>query len=269
MCPIHKAHLLCKKWQAVLSTGNYLNPRMVYDLGGNVVLVQRYYECVSSGSSTWPKHTFLSASKSIMDAIPTSLANKFPIILHYRSALTHDLLDDIWTHIEMGQNFVKISERLASLNYRNFQRSNVILGECSLVDLQSFYENVLYSFPSNDKLMHIFLCHYQEIKHTFHAAMEKLTGTVLSFDHTFKVSKHIGIVRNDNCFVKQFDGCFFGMNGYGEVVSWRLTKTTKFSEIEDLLLDLKERLLNSGTKLEAVILDDCCKMRSSYQNVFW
>ncbi len=52
------------------------------------------------------------------------------------------------------------------------------------------------------------------------------------------------------------------------MVTWRLTKTTKFSKIEDLLLDLKERLLNSGTKLEAVILDDCCKMRSSYQNVF-
>ena len=270
MCPIHNVQLVCKKWQSVLSKENYLNPRMVYDTGGNVVFIQRYYECASSGSSTWLKHTFLSASKSIMDAIPRNLANKLPIILHYKSALTHDLLDNLWTSIEIGQNFVKITERLASLNYRNFQRRKLILGEhtSNAADLQSFHGNVLYSFPSNDKLMHIFLCHYEETKHIFHAEMQKLTGTVMSFDHTFKVSKHIGIVRNDNSFVKQFDGCFFGMNGYGEVVAWRLTKTTGFKEIEDLLFDLKERMLNSGINLEVIILDDCCKMRNSYQNVF-
>ena len=47
-----------------------------------------------------------------------------------------------------------------------------------------------------------------------------------------------------------------------------MTKTTGFKEIEDLLFDLKERMLNSGINLEVIILDDCCKMRNSYQNVF-
>jgi hypothetical protein len=160
--------------------------------------------------SSWPKHSFLSASKAILDRIPSRLSENFPVVLHFRSAFTVDLQDDIWTNMELGQNFLKISERLASLNFRKFhQRIAQQAGDNNVNEhLESFYSNVLYSFPSNDKLMHIFLSHYEKVKHGFVLAMENLRGTVLSFDHTFKVSKHVGIVRNDQCFVKQFDNCF-------------------------------------------------------------
>ena len=84
--------------------------------------------------------------------------------------------------------------------------------------------------------MHIFLSHYDKIKHTFSRSMEQLTGTALSFDHTFKVSNHVGIVRNDDSFVKQFVGCFLEMNEYGEVTAWRLTKATAFDELKTFCL---------------------------------
>lgn len=86
--------------------------------------------------------------------------------------------------------------------------------------------------------MHIFLSKYEILKDNFALSMGNLTGAVLSFDHTFKVSKHVEILRNDKSFVKHFDNCFFGMNEYGGILTWQLTKSTNFSEIKDLLVDL-------------------------------
>ena len=267
LCPIHNCELQCKQWTSVLAKESHWNPRLVYDLGGNVIFVQRYYECISPPGLHWPSHSYLSGSKAILDIVPKRFIRQIPIILHYRSAFTTDLRDDIWTNIELGQNFLKISERLASLNFRKFQQRFSIHDSENRDNIEeSFYSSILYSFPSNDKLMQIFLEHYETIKYTYFAEMQKLTGNVFSIDHTFKVvSKHVGIIRNDD---KQFDNCLFVMNEYGEILAWRLTKSPAFSEIEDLLVDLKQRHTDKSIRIELIMLDDCCKMRRLYQGVF-
>jgi hypothetical protein len=76
--------------------------------------------------------------------------------------------------------------------------------------------------------MQIFLEHFETIKHTYSTEMQKLTGTVLSLDHTFKVSKHISIKRNDNTFVKQFENCLFVMNEHEEIVTWIMSNQRSF-----------------------------------------
>ncbi len=157
LCPTHKNELECKQWTCVLAKESHWNPRIVYDVGGNVIFVQRSYECISPPGSHWPRHNYLSGSKEMLDIIPTRFLRQFPIILHYRSAFTTDLRDDIWTNIELGQNFLKISERLASLNFRKFQQRLSAHDSNNLDNMQeAFYSNILYSFPSNDKLMQIF-----------------------------------------------------------------------------------------------------------------
>ena len=77
-----------------------------------------------------------------------------------------------------------------------------------------------------------------------------------------------GIIKPGHSYVLHRLVDFFGMNEYGEIVTWRLTKTTGFNEIEDLLVDLRQRLEDNGIELETIILDDCCKMRNLYQNIF-
>ena len=137
LCPIHNAHLVCEKWTSVLAKESYLNPRLAYDLGGNVIFVQRIYGCVSSTGSSLPKHTYLSASKTITNIIPTRFLRQIPIILQYRSAFTIDLRDDLWKSIQLGQNFHKISERLASLNFCRFHhRYTCSTGVGNYEDLQ-------------------------------------------------------------------------------------------------------------------------------------
>ena len=86
--------------------------------------------------------------------------------------------------------------------------------------------------------------------------MNRLTVSSLSCDHTFKISRNIGFVREkDNKFVTQFHQLFICLNERGEVVAWKLTKSTSFNEIEDLLIQLKKRLFFSGNSLKLVCVD--------------
>ena len=57
------------------------------------------------------------------------------------------------------------------------------------------------------------------------------------------------------------------MNEHGEICDWRLTKTTAFDEIEDLLMDLRDRLSLHEQGIETICIDVCCKNRK-YQNIF-
>ena len=83
------------------------------------------------------------------------------------------------------------------------------------------------------------------------------------------MSFNIGFVREkDNKFVTQFHQLFICLNERGEVVAWKLTKSTSFNEIEDLLIQLKRRLSFSGNSLKLVCVDDCCHVSSKYSNIF-
>lgn len=59
--------------------------------------------------------------------------------------------------------------------------------------------------------------------------MDRVTAATLTCDHTFKISNNIGLVREeDNKFIKQFDQLFIALNENGEVLAWKLTKSTAF-----------------------------------------
>ena len=99
--------------------------------------------------------------------------------------------------------------------------------------------------------------------------MCKQVGKVLSCDHTFKISKHVGVTRQDDGkFLRQFENVFLALNENGEVMAWRFTKSTSFSEILDLLKDLKCRLDKAGVSLEMVLVDDCCHVKKLVRTNF-
>lgn len=61
---------------------------------------------------------------------------------------------------------------------------------------------------------------------------------------------------------------FLGLNENVEVLTWRFTKSTSSSEIEDLLQTLKSRLDKEGKTLEMVVVDDCCHVANVYERFF-
>ena len=91
---------------------------------------------------------------------------------------------------------------------------------------------------------------------------------MLTCDHTFRTSKHIGVMRNDGKFAKQFENVFLGLNENGEglnengeVMTWRFTKSTAWTEILDLLVEIASRHGQAGVNIELVCVDDCCHLR--------
>lgn len=115
--------------------------------------------------------------------------------------------------------------------------------------------------------MHLFLMDFDLKKELHNNSFHKITSTAISTDHTFKVSKNIGFTRKvDGKFVKRFENSFIVLSDSGEVMTWRLARSTAFAEIEDHLSGLKQR--RDNVQLTHVYVDDCCRVRKKYKSVF-
>lgn len=278
-CPAHNGVML-KPWQWAKDVRNKQRgkvPRMVYDLYGNVILIQKIYVCVRGRSC----HKLMPTTPDVHHRLPKVITEYFPLVLTERSGYTKSLLDFIEVQLFEGVNFLKISEGIASLNIREFCRRRQIyklsLEETTSentsmraqIDISEFYEMPIFSHPSNDMLMNIFLQNFDKQSHLYEECMNRLTAKVITCDHTFKISRNIGIVREtDNKFVPQYKQVFIALNEQGEVLGWRLTKTTSFSEIEDLLQGIKKRLERNVENLNMICVDDCCHVRNKYNKIF-
>ena len=98
--------------------------------------------------------------------------------------------------------------------------------------------------------------------------MSQLTSdSWLSSDHTFKVAANIGFFWN-NRWVKVYDSLFIVLNEIGMVLTWLLTKGTKFENVENLLNNLQKRFLTKGKILKLYIIDKCCSWRNKLYSVF-
>ena len=267
-CPTHGALMTGKQWTDVFSKKSYLNPRMVYDLSGNIILVQRYYQCTYQGFDRQCR--YLSGSEVIMECLPKSISNLFPIKKYHKSCCTTDLVNLVETLVLEGNNFLKISEIIANLNLREFSERNKRFQSSGCQsptneNCITFYEDVLFSFPSDIQLIRIYLDRFEEMKFFYREEMEKVEATSLSCDHTFKVSKNIGCYRDtDGRYVKQFGFLLLLLNENNEIVDWRLTKTAGYSEVKSLLQNVKER---KGVNVKSIHVDNCCQSRKQIQEV--
>lgn len=173
----------------------------------------------------------------------------------------------------MGVNFLKISEGMASLNYREYLQRyllvTVLLSTCLMQQMSTAMFFILFQVQCNDQLMKNFLYNFQQKRSIYVKAIKSLSVSALSCNHTFKIICNVGLVRKTNkAFVMQFSKSFISLNELGEVVAWTLTKSTTFSEIEDLLVDLQKRNSLMGNTVDLVCVDDCCRVHNKYINIF-
>ena len=99
-----------------------------------------------------------------------------------------------------GVNFLKISETIASMNYKSYcHRGAIYLASESVENtgssleagsfLDGFYSDVLFSFPSANLLIFMYLEHFQEMKPFYEHEMSQLTASTISCDHTLKSAR--------------------------------------------------------------------------------
>ena len=68
--------------------------------------------------------------------------------------------------------------------------------------------------------MHMFLSFFNDMETVYQKQLEALPCSILSCDHTFKVSKQIGVVRGlDNAFVNQCENLYIALKENGQVVA--------------------------------------------------
>jgi len=223
------------------------------------------------------RHFYLSASKLLLASAPQMLRSCFPFKVYHRAGCTKHLLEFTESLILDGVNFLRLSETIASLNYKSYCRRGGIYLEALKAEgivnslptgysTDDFYKDILFSFPSANLLIYMYLEHFQEMRPFYEHEMSRLSASTISCDHTFKVSRNIVAFRNvDSQFVNQFNNLFIVLNEKKEVIEWRLTKSCAFEEIKDLLENL---FCRPGVQLKCIYLDDCCKMRRLYQGIF-
>lgn len=113
LCPVHRCLLEFHSWTTKLTQQSPRNPRLVYDLQGNIILIQSTCRCNQNlPNHTTPGHEYYSASTEILNVVPLTIKERFPIKLFYRSTCTKDLLDYVVTHIGHGQNSLELLENI-------------------------------------------------------------------------------------------------------------------------------------------------------------
>ena len=122
--------------------------RLVCDLHGNVVLVQRIYVCVRGRLC----HKLMSATPDVMNTLPKVIQEYFPFLLTEKSGYTKTLVDYTEAQLLQGVNFLKISEGILLLflsesfaDEKNFLQQRSGTAEMG-ISMSHFYQNSLFSY---------------------------------------------------------------------------------------------------------------------------
>jgi hypothetical protein len=86
-------------------------------------------------------------------------------------------------------------------------------------------------------------------------SMLSLTDEYLSCDHTFKLPKHIGLMRGKK-WVTQYDSMFIMQSSKGEILFWQLTSGTAYGAVNDGLQSLQQRITAAQKSVKMVIFGE-------------
>ena len=158
-CPLHGNDLHPNQWTRYVSGKGGEKARLIYDFMEDIVLVQRIYRCGNDRQG----HKLRATTPDVHNLLPGYIQEFFPLEIFQRCGVSKAMVHFFDIQILEGVSFLKISEGLASLNYRQYlQRKRIYFSArkgnmCSVPDIAEFHNNPLYSFPSNDQIMKIFL----------------------------------------------------------------------------------------------------------------
>ena len=114
-----------------------------------------------------------------------------------------------------------------------------------------------------------FLYIFRENKQFFRQNISEKAAKWMSADHTVKVAANIGCMLPNGSWSTQFDSLYIVMNEIGQVLTYKLTKGTAISKVQDILNNLKRRLDQQKASCDTIFVDDkvCCKLQQIFPNV--
>ena len=252
-------------------------PRLLYGMECNVFLISRIYKCQN-------EHIILGHHPTIIQRLQDKhLHSVIPFRLWHRVGFTSSCIKYVEKELKNGISLQQIEQSLKSSRVERYYAQKMkfhqlLAHQSNCAHMQSFPEvdnspiDWWMDTPSRHSLASCFLLQFWENEPTYRYKMECVTlstGAWMSCDHTFKSVANIGLLRNfDNKWIKQYNGLFCTLNEFGEVMTWKLTKTLSFDNIKEPLAQLNERLRRQGKVLEEFYVDVCCSWRSKLKEVF-
>ena len=115
-CPIHGIPLQESVWTTSSRKNNNQNPKFIYGLQRNILLIQQIYGCPSGKS-----HRYYFASQFIMEHPKVkNLALHLPFKKYHRFMYTVDLIEYIFTQIINGVNFLPVAESISAMHFSRY-----------------------------------------------------------------------------------------------------------------------------------------------------
>ena len=249
------------------------NPRMLYDIISIAYLVYKTYSCANG-------HTEIPATHpDIMERIPDCY---LPFILKHRCGMTTRCVEWIADRSDAGlsirsvestfkENYEKqLCSRLerfwTDYRFATNVRQNEIATVPSPDDL---YKETKGYIPTKRIITDIVVGNFKRFEPLISKQFSSAKAKWISCDHTFKTAANIGYHRDsDGKWIKQYKAVFCILNEMGQVVQWQFTTSEGFDELRPMFENLRKRFDNSGTKLSAIFIDNCCKWRDSLASIF-
>ena len=238
-------------------------PRRLYGLTNNALLVSRVYVCDQ-------RHQIIAHDPGVLSQVQGVFF--IPFLLFYKVGITRELHGFIISHANAGMTISEIQTLWLQTMYDAYGlRRAAHLSACTAnsklcTSFPEFEQN--YQNPGEKVIASCIAGNYLKKEHLYTMRMCQMTAEKwLSCDHTFRVSANIGFWLNKR-WVKLYDTLFIVLNDEGIVLSWKLCKGTKFSSIENVLKLLKERFDRQGKNPTIFMLDNCCSWRTKVTKVF-
>lgn len=220
-------------------------PRRLYGLSNNVLLVSRVYMCRR-------RHQTISHNPAILSQVRDLF--RVPFVLFHRCGITRELSDFVISHANAAMTMSDIQTLWLQTMYEAYatrrqaffstlRRNSCDPSSIKFPDFQQRYQN-----PGEKIIASCIARNYFVKEKLYNNRMCQMSADRwLSCDHTFKVSATIGFWFNKR-WVKLYDTLFIVLNEEGIVLSWKLCRGTKFISIDGLLKLLKRRLEAQGKK---------------------
>ena len=246
-------------------------PRLIHCLESNVILVSRVYHCCKG-------HTVFGHHPGILEAFKVAnIQSLVPFQLWHIAGFTQTMIENIDHMIQLGIHMQQLEsvfvEKRTRMFYTLKERYQQIQPEGVFPDLDHDSVHFWRASPTRHAIGAIFLQRFWQRESVYNHRMSLTSmsseNAWLSCDHTFRSVANVGIVRRaDQHWVKQYSGLFCILNSDGVVVTWKMTKTLTFDEIENHLTCLQTRLQQHGRVVQEFYVDICCSWRKKLTTIF-
>lgn len=251
--------------------GKRLQPHLLHDVGGPVLLVSKLYRCCNG------HREMVACDPDIVKQLPDSFVS---FVTSHRSGVTKHLLHLCEQLLDKGLSLTSIED----LNRGRYEalydsmRSRFLtdldncrsLGYLSEDELTSPNFNELnWSFAGANLLSSAITSNFQRKEEKYRQLFSSLTAEWICCDHTYKSVANIGYHRfSDGKWIKRYKSFFLIANEKGQPIQWKFTTTEQFDEVSGAFCQLADRFKQQGNQLKGIFTDTCCKWASKFAEVF-